>query len=69
MDEMSFEWSEHEHHSHHSHNSGNSHHHHSHHTKKHKRKRIIIGVVIGIILILGLGGAFGAVLLKKKYLI
>ena len=66
MDEMSFEWSEHEHHSHHSHNSGNSHHHHSHHTKKHKRKRIIIGVVIAVILILGLGGAFGAVTAKKE---
>ena len=65
MDEMSFEWSEHEHHSHHSHNSGNSHHH-SHHTKKHKRKRIIIGVVIAVILILGLGGAFGAVTAKKE---
>ena len=66
MDEMSFEWSEHEHHSHHSHNSGKSHHHHSHHTKKHKRKRIIIGVVIAVILILGLGGAFGAVTAKKE---
>lgn len=65
MDEMSFEWSEHEHHSHHSHNSGNSHHH-SHHTKKHKRKRIIIGVVIAVIFILGLGGAFGAVTAKKE---
>lgn len=66
MDEMSFEWSEHEHHSHHSHNSNNTRHHHSHHTKKHKRKGIIIGVVIAIILILGLGGALGAITAKKE---
>lgn len=66
MDEMSFEWSEHEHHSHHSHNSNNTHHHHSHHIKKRKRKRIIIGVIVAVVLILGLGGAFGAVTAKRE---